>query len=320
MKILFCGRQFPFSRRRLAELLPEDLVEACTEDRVTDRALDADVLVPLMHRLEPEAIGRTSARLIQQAGVGLEGVDIATASARNIPVCNVPANASANAESTAEFALFLMLGTARRIHECTAAFSDGLWGEPVGEGLFGRKALVVGPGNIGTALIRRLRAMDMEVRAIRNNPEKSIDSELGVSQVGSPSEIRTMVRDADFVILCVPLTPETRGLIDAAVLAKMKPSAYLINVSRGPVVDEEALLEALKSGSIAGAGLDVFVNEPLPPDHPFLSMPNVLATPHVAGVTRQNVEGICRVMAENITAVKNGAIPNYCVNPDAVRS
>jgi phosphoglycerate dehydrogenase-like enzyme len=316
MNILFCGKTFPRAPEVLAGLLPEDYVVSCPVPDVKEAGLRADVIIPLMHRLESELIRGTSAKLIHQWGVGLEGVDIPAATKRGILVCNVPGDMTANADSTAEHALFLMLGLARRIHECFKAFDGGLWGAPVGEALTGNTALVVGFGRVGKALAGKLNALGMNVEAIRRTPDPAAEKAAGVTRVGALSDMHEMATGADFVISTVVLTEETRGIFDKKLFRSMKRSAYVINVSRGPVVNESDLLDALQTRIIGGAGLDVYAQEPVDPANPLLSMDNVLATPHIAGCTRQNYEGIGRILADNILMFKRGEIPNHCVNPE----
>jgi phosphoglycerate dehydrogenase-like enzyme len=314
MKILFCGEEFPWAAPLLKKLLPEDEVLTAPKSEVHVRGLDVDALIPLMHRLEPELIARTTAKLIHQWGVGLEGVDIGAASARGIAVCNVPSNLTPNADATAEHAVFLMMGLARRIHECFKAFQKGMWGAPLGESLSDSKALIVGLGNVGKALARKLTALGMNVEAIRRTAILSGEGEPGIARTGGLPDLLDMAATADFVISTVVLNDQTHGLFNRALFHVMKPTAFVVNVSRGPVVNEQDLLLALEEGTIAGAGLDVYAEEPLSPDHPFLKTDKVLATPHVAGVTRQNYEGICRVMVENILLFKEGKLPRTCVN------
>lgn len=316
MNILFCGKTFPRAPKVLSDLLPDDHVVSCPAAEVKKAGLQADVIIPLMHRLESELMRGTSARLIHQWGVGLEGVDIPIATQRGILVCNVPGDMTANADSTAEHALLLMLGLARRIHECFKAFHTGQWGAPVGEALTGNTALVVGLGRVGKALAGKLSALGMNVHAIRRTPDPAAEKAAGVTKAGNLSDMYGMAAAADFVISTVVLTDETRGIFDKELFNSMKRSASVINVSRGPVVNESDLVEALRAGTIAGAGLDVYVQEPVDPANPLLSMDNVLATPHIAGCTRQNYEGIGRVLADNILMFKRGEVPNHCVNPE----
>ena len=271
----------------------------------------------MMTRLDVVLIRHTSARLIQQWGAGLEGVDVEAASARGIYVCNVPSDETPNAESTAEHAVLLMLACARRLHTCFRAFDKGLWGAPLGDSLFGRRALIVGFGRVGKALARKLVALGMEVDAIRRRPEPGETRQASVGEVGKPSDLPRLASQADFLVVTATATEEARGMINASTIRAMKPTAFVINVSRGAVINEPALIAALKDGLIAGAGLDVFAQEPVDLRSPLLRMENVIATPHVAGVTRQSYEGIARVIAGNVTAVKEGRRPKYCVNPDA---
>ncbi len=318
MKIFFCGETFRNAPEMLRRLLPNDEISSSPGPEVRQRGLAVDVIVPLMHRLEPDLIQGTSARLIHQWGVGLEGVDIPAATARGIFVCNVPSDSTANADSTAEHAVFLMLGVSRRIHDCFRSFQEGSWGYPTGEALCGKTALILGLGKVGRALASKLKGLGMKVEAIKKNPDSEAAKELGLCALGRPVDLLTMASRADFVISAAVLTEETRGVCNKKLFQNMKPEACLINVSRGPVVDEEDLIEALEQGTIAAAGLDVFTREPLDPSSPLLSMSNVFATPHVAGVTRQTYEGIGRVLCDNIQLLKSGKIPRYCVNADEV--
>lgn len=318
MKILFCGRSFPAARALLQNLLPEDDISNCPGDRVMALGPEADVIIPLMHRLEPELIARTAAQLIQQWGVGLEGVDVAAATARGIAVCNVPGDATANAQSTAEHAVFLMMGVARRIHECCRALREGPWGSPLGESLTGASALIVGLGRVGKALARKLSALGMQVEAVRRTPDPETEKALGLVCARGMAHLHEMAARADFVISTIALADGTRGIFNRRLFEAMKPSAFVINISRGGVIEETDLLEALRAGRIAGAGLDVFRNEPLEPESPLLALPNVFATPHVAGVTRQNYDGVAKIVAGNVLRVKNGETPLYCVNRTAI--
>jgi phosphoglycerate dehydrogenase-like enzyme len=295
-------------------------VEVVPLARLAEASRAAAVLVPMMTRIDAPLIAATSARLIQQWGAGLEGVDVEAASARGILVANVPSDLTGNAESTAEHALLLMLGAARRLHACRRMFEEGQWGYPVGDALIGRRALVVGLGRVGRALARRLAAMGMAVDAIRREPRPDDVAQAALDRLGSPADLARLAADADFVVCTATSTPESRGMFDGRVFRAMKPSAIFVNVSRGTLVAEADLIAALRDGTIAGAGLDVFLEEPIAGGHPLLGMEQVLATPHVAGVTRQSYEGIARVVAANVTAVREGRPPSYCVNPGAARA
>jgi phosphoglycerate dehydrogenase-like enzyme len=320
MRIVLCGQTFPPSRDILAPLVPDDEVMAVPTAQVPDAVTSADVLVPMMTRLDVGLLRDTSAILIQQWGAGLEGVDINAATERGIYVCNVPSDETPNAESTAEHAVLLMLACARRLHTCFRAFNKGLWGAPLGESLVGGQALIVGFGRIGKALARRLIALGMEVDAIRRNPDPGEARDAGVREIGRPVDLARLAERADFVVCTATATEQALGMINASTFHAMKPTAFVINVARGAVVNQPALIAALKDGLIAGAGLDVFAQEPIDLRSPLLRMENVIATPHVAGVTRQSYEAIARAIAANVRAVKEGRTPKYCVNPDARRS
>jgi phosphoglycerate dehydrogenase-like enzyme len=314
VKILFCGEEFPAAPPILARVLSDHEVATCSALAVAEHGRAAEVLIPLMARLDAAFLATASAKLIQQWGAGVEGVDRDAATARGIPVCNVPSDATSNAEATAEHAIFLMMGLARRFHECTESFRNGQWGAPLGMALRGQRALIVGLGRVGRALASRLAALGMVVEAIRAHPEREDGERPLVWRVAGPDRIAELAATADFLISTVPLNTQSRGLVSAGVLRVMKPTAFVVNVSRGAVVDERALGDALRSGAIAGAGLDVFETEPITAEYPLLSMPNVFATPHVAGVTTQNYEGIARVIADNVALIDDGKAPRYCLN------
>jgi phosphoglycerate dehydrogenase-like enzyme len=241
----------------------------------------ASALIPSMARITAEVMDAAPRlRLIVQFGAGLDGVDRKAAETRGIPVRNV---AGANAQAVAELALFLMLGLARRLPVHRRSFEARLVGDPPGMELAGKTLGVVGLGASGRALARVGKAIGMTVIAVRRQADGRPDPD--AEWVGTDKELDRLLERADFVSLHVPASPETRGLIDGARLARMKPSAYLINVGRGELVDREALLTALKTGRIAGAGLDVYWEEPPDPKDPLLSLDNVVATPHLGGVT-----------------------------------
>jgi phosphoglycerate dehydrogenase-like enzyme len=315
MKILFCGTTFASSVEYLKKLLPQHEVVNCPNENLISAARDAHVLIPLVARVDRSVMEAGPVKLIQQWGVGLEGVDINAATELGVRVCNVPGDETPNADSTAEHAVFLMMGLSRRIRECFSSLRNSVCGFPVGQALFEKTALIVGLGKVGQALARKLTALGMQVDAIRRTPAPLIESAIGVRRVGNPSDLLDMAQRVDFVISAMTLTNETRNLFDRSLFERMKTSAFVINVSRGPVVNEADLIVALNNGVIAGAGLDVFTTEPVDPNHPLLRMGNVFATPHIAGVTEQNHVAIGALVKENILKVLlRDETPNYCVN------
>lgn len=196
-----------------------------------------------------------------------------------------------NAVTVAEHALGLMLALARRLADAARYQAQRLWAtdlifsaQPPLDELFGKTLLIVGFGSIGRETAKRARAFGMRVLATKRNPGQG---ERNGCEVYSPEALPRLLGEADFVLLSLPLTPDTGRVIGAKELELMKPSAFLINVARGRVVDEDALIEALERGRIAGAGLDVFRQEPLPESSPLWTMRNVIITPHYAGTSRQ---------------------------------
>jgi phosphoglycerate dehydrogenase-like enzyme len=248
-------------------------------------------------------------RLIQRPGLHIEGVDLDYAAARGIPVCNVPPELTEGGTHVAEHVMFLALALAKRYHESLATFGARRIGEPMTYILHGKIFGLVGLGRTATPVIGMARGFGMRVWAVRRNVSKGMREALGLEWLKTYDQLPELLRQSDFVSLHVPLNKETERLIGAAEIAMMKPSAFLINAARGRIVDQTALLEALRERRLAGAGLDVFWDEPTDPENPLLAMPNVIATPHVAGVTFNAMEAIAQVAADNIRRVRAGLPP-----------
>jgi phosphoglycerate dehydrogenase-like enzyme len=299
---------FPAMIEVVRQLLPEDEVKVCQQDKVAQEASWADVLIPAMCRITPEIIqSAQNLRLIQQFGVGLEGVDIARATAQGIPVANVPGQeAPVHAECTAEGGVFLMMACARLFKSCQNTLAQGQWGRPCGMALINRTALIIGLGAVGRALAARLVPMGMRVIASEPAPQAGVAEQLKLEHISKPEDLHQMLPEADFVISTVTLTPETRGMLNLEVFSRMKPSAFVINISRGPIVNEDDLLTALDKGLVAGAGLDVLASEPPSLDHPLVNHEKVIVTPHTAGVTEQSFNALGRAVAQNIERLKTG--------------
>jgi len=250
-------------------------------------------------------------RLIQRPGVHLERVDLEYAAARQIPVCNVPASLTHAGNDVAEHAMFLVLAVAKRYREAVASLDARRIGMPSTHVLRGKRFGIVGLGRTGGAVVQMARGFDMRVWAVKRTVSVGMREAMGLDWLETHDHLPELLRECDFVSLHVPLNKETEGLIGAAEMALMKPSAFLINVSRGRVVDRQALLVALREQRLAGAGLDVFWEEPIDPDDPLLAMPNVIATPHVANMTMESIETIARVAADNIRRVHAGLPPMH---------
>ena len=299
---------FPAMIETVTRLLPEDEVRVCLPKEVPTQAPWAEVLIPAMTRLTPEIIqSAPDLKLIQQFGVGLEGVDLAAAAARGIPVANVPGDqAPVHAECTAEGGIFLMMACARQYKACQQTLARGEWGRPSGEALINRTALIIGLGAVGRALAARLVPLGMRLMATDIMVRSETAEKLGLERLEDPSKLNDMLPEADFVISTVTLTPETQGLFNRTVFERMKPSSIVVNISRGPIVNEEDLLAALDEGRIAGAGLDVLNQEPPAADHPLVNHAKVVVTPHTAGITKQSFDALGRAVADNVERLRKG--------------
>ena len=317
MRILICDDMFPSMIDAIRTLLPEDDVQVCRQTEVARQAPWAEVLIPAMARITADIIRSCpDLRLIQQFGVGLEGIDLGAAADRSIAVANVPGGeAPVHAECTAEGGLFLMLACARRYNLCRRILTEGRWGRPQGEALIGRTALIIGLGSVGKALAARLVPLRMKVIALDVDPQPGVAQKLGLELVAHPNRLKELLPRADFVISTVTLALQTRGMLNVSVFERMKPTAFVINISRGPIVNEEDLIKALDKGLIAGAGLDVLVQEPPGPFHPLVRHEKVVITPHTAGVTDQSFTALGRAVADNVERLRRGQAVRNAVGP-----
>ena len=314
MNILICSDGFPYVVSALQKYLASDEIIPSAIPDLPQHLPTADVIIPAMHFIGPEVMDASSARMIHQFGVGLEGVDIDAATRRGLYVANVPGSiAMSNAISVAEHAIFLMLALARQYPQARQNLQAGVWGQPQGIGLRGKTVYILGMGNIGKALARRLKPFEITMLGIKRDPTTGIEPDLGLEFLGGPADLSSVLPRADFVVLALPLNDETRSIIGTRELAAMKGNAYIINVGRGAVIDHDALVGALASGQIAGAGLDVFWEEPVDPADPVFEH-NVIATPHVAGVTDTSYDEIARGLADNVERLRSGQPPINCVN------
>lgn len=265
---------------------------------------------------EPEIEASRDMKVVTRIGVGFDAVDVPALSRRRIPLMVA---GTANSPSVAEQALFMMLTLAKRASELHSIVKDGKWGYRLGMlpyDLFGKTVLIVGFGRIGTRTAKRCLAMEMNVLTF--DPYKPA-TEIKAAGCEPVADLDAALPRADFVSIHCPKTPETVGMFNAARLKRMKPSAYLINTARGGIVDEAALHEALVSGRLAGAGLDVFEQEPPPLGHSLFALPNVIMAPHVAGVTREAVDRMSEQTARNLLSALDGdPIRQNVINQDVL--
>lgn len=315
MKILFCGMGFPEARARLHALLPHDEILAYAPDELPAHVAGADVVVPLVFRIDEAFIRQGKFGLIQQYGVGLEGVDIEAATRNGVRVARIPSEESGNAGSVAEHAVLLMLMLSRRWNEIARIRAQGTavpWGTPTGQALQGKTVCIIGLGGVGRELARRLQGFKARLVTVDDHPGRTV-SGVDIARSLPLAQLHEAVANADYVMLCINYTPERFHLFGTKEIAAMKKGAFIVNIARGGLLDQDALLPALKSGHIAGAGLDVFWQEPVDTSHP-LFRENVIATPHIAGVTDVSYEGIALAFAENMRRYGAGETPLYLAN------
>jgi glyoxylate reductase len=264
-------------------------------DELRRRTAKADGLLSMLtDRVDAELIdGSPRLRAIANYAVGYDNIDVDAAAARGIPVGNTP---DVLTDATADLAFALLLAAARKLAQGAAAVRGGEWDtwEPaahLGYDVHGATLGIIGRGRIGDAVARRAAGFEMEVLVHSRSSGISLDE---------------LLERADFVSVHCPLTAETRHLIDAGALTKMKPTAILVNTARGPIVDQAALATALREGTIAGAALDVTDPEPLPADDPLLGAPNLLVVPHVGSATHSAREKMAALAVDNLLAALDG--------------
>ncbi len=276
----------------------------------------AGVLAIFHNRFTADVIEQlTTVRVIANMAVGYDNIDVATATRKGICVTNTPGVLT---EATADLTWALLLAVSRRIvegHQIMATDNFPGW-DPLyllGAEIYGKTIGIVGMGRIGSAVARRASAWNMPILYTSRSPKPTIEQKLGARRVS----LEELVHNADFISIHTPLTPETHHLFNTNIFRQMKPTAYLINTARGPIVDENALVTALRNHWIAGAALDVFENEPHP--HPALkNFPNVVMTPHIGSATVETRNRMAELAAQNLIACLQGKQPPAIVNPEVL--
>jgi phosphoglycerate dehydrogenase-like enzyme len=261
-----------------------------------------------------DAAAVAKVKLWQVIGTGLDHIDIKYFNDRGLPVCYSPGFLSGI--GLAEHALMFMLCLVKKWSVMQKNLHSGVWYHPMTDEVQGKSLGLVGFGGSARELAVRAWAMGMKISAIDvvDVPAAVLD-EHHISFFGGVKDLPKLLKESDFLSLHVPLTPQTMHMIDRAAFAQMKKSAFLINVARGELVDEAALLDALRSGQISGAGVDTFADEPLRPESPLLHLPNVIASPHIAGGTRGTSRRRGQAAAENVVRVAAGQEPLYPAKP-----
>jgi len=288
---------------------------------IIDKVKNVDALVPLLSdKIDAEVFNAApKLKIVSQLAVGFDNIDLAEATKRGIYVTNTP---EVLTDTTADFAWALLMAVARRVAEADRYVRGGQWKvawHPAmlsGRDVHGATIGVVGAGRIGYAVAKRAKGFDMKILFYDVDPARTeIEKNLG----GKKVDLDTLLRESDFVSLHPPLMKETHHLINAEKLKLMKKTAYLINNSRGPVVDEKALYEALKKGQIAGAGLDVFEQEPASLDNPLLKLDNVVVAPHISSGSVETRSKMSEMVADNLIAFFQGKKPANLVNTDVLK-
>jgi len=284
-------------------------------EEVLRRVKDREALICLLTEKINDELLRAAPklRIVSNVAVGFDNIDVDACTRRGVVATNTPGVLD---ETTADFAWTLLLAVARRLNEGEALARSGNWkgwnlDQLCGADVWAKTLGIVGFGRIGRAVARRASGFQMKViytDAVRapEDIERSVNAEF--------RDMNTLLAESDFISLHVPLLPETRGLFDAPKFYRMKPTAFLINTSRGPVVDEAALVAALENRKIAGAALDVYENEPF--IHPGLKRPNVVLAPHLASASIETRSKMATMAANNIVALFKGQRPPNMLNPD----
>ncbi|MCK4512330.1 hydroxyacid dehydrogenase [bacterium] len=297
---------------REAELLYLPDVPDC---QLADVIADAHGLGVRLARVTAELIAKAPGlKVIAKHGVGCDNIDVVAATARRIAVVSTP---KANAVSVAEHIMSLMLCLANRICAANSDLRSGRFRtreDYVGVELEGKTLGVIGLGRIGSETARKCQS-GFGMNVVAYDPQLSADA-FGLAGCARADTLGRLLEESDFVILCLPLTGDTAGMIGARELSRMKPGAYLINTSRGGLVDEQALYRGLAEGEIAGAAMDAFVREPPTLENPLLSLDNFIATPHVGGATKEAMRRMATDLAEEILRVLRGERPLNPVNPE----
>ena len=290
-----------------------EIFQCRTEDEVIKYCSDADGLLNQYAPITRRVIESLNAKVITRYGIGVDNIDIQAATEKNVLVTNVVYDTT----DVADHALSLILSSVRKIPWIHNATRRGEWDwrkfQPITR-LRGKKVGIIGFGRIGRKVAQRLKGFEVELNAFDPYVSPRTFEEHGVEKVN----LDTLLRNSAIVTIHVALTEETRHMIGEKELKKMREDAILINVSRGGIVDEEALCKALIEGWICGAGLDVLEREPLPKDNPLTSLHNVIMTPHMAWYSTSSLANIKERAAEQVVAALRGQIPPYLVNKEIV--
>lgn len=288
----------------------------CPRKLLLEKVKDADALLTMLSDQIDEEVFSLSNQLkvVANLAVGFDNVDLEQATKHHVAICNTP---DVLTETTADLTFALLMATARRIVEATQFVKEGKWTgwSPfllAGSDIHHKTIGIVGMGSIGEAVARRAKGFNMNILYHNRSRKVAAENEIGAVYCS----FEELLQKSDFIVCLTPLTEETRNLFNEEAFKKMKRSAIFINASRGAVVDENALVEALKNGEIKAAGLDVFQNEPINQDHPLLKLDNVVALPHIGSASIETRQNMIKLCVQNILHVLNGEMPKTLVNKE----
>jgi glyoxylate reductase len=288
---------------------------------IIEKAKNVDALATLLSdKIDVEVFDAApKLKIVSQLAVGFDNIDIPEATKRGIYVTNTP---EVLTDTTADFSWALLMAVARRVAEADKYVRVGKWkvgwhpSMIQGRDVYGATIGIVGAGRIGYAMAKRATGFDMKILFYDVIPRPEIEKDFEAKKV----DLNTLFKESDFVSIHVPLTKETHHLVNAERLSIMKKTAYLINNSRGPVVDEKALIDALQRNEIGGAGLDVFEQEPISMDNPLLKFENVVLAPHISSASYETRSKMAEMVADNLVAFFEGKKPPNLLNPDAMKA
>lgn len=315
MKVVLAGTYPDHTFEKLREMLPEDQFDltAVNSREAFDQVTDAEILILRIFKVSKEMIWRNPGlRMIMRWGAGFDSVDVEEAGKRGILVTNTP---GANANAVSELAVMLMLAVGRKLLCHTESLENGLWSTNTflnnSYCLNNKLVGIVGGGNIGRRVAAKVQAFGARVQyydAFRLS--ERMENDCNMQYVS----LEELIETSDVISLHVPLTAETKHMIGAEQIARMKQGTIVINTARGGLIDDHALAEAVRTGKLAGAGLDVVENDPLPADNALLKDPNIIVTPHVGGGTADIGDAILPMIVQDILRFAEGKEPSHVVN------
>jgi D-3-phosphoglycerate dehydrogenase len=309
---IFLPEQYRKKLEALGDLEVFESMPASIEEFIS-RVKDADIVICGRYGFSKNEFNACrNLKMVSLFQTGYDNIDLEAATEKGVIVSNVPEYAF---DSVAEMVFALALNLLRKVHIADSRLREGNfdWREYVGNQLMGKTMGVIGTGSIGTRVVQIAHGFNMNVLAVTGHPSEEKARKLGVKFV----DLDTLLKESDIVTLHVPLTPSTENMIGSKEFSKVKRGAILINTARGKIVDERALIKALKEGQIRGAGLDVFEKEPLPEDDPLTKLENVVLTPHIAFLTQESLEECVRVCSDNIEKFVDGK-PQNVINPEVI--